>query len=398
MASIRLTIRKDAPDNLGKYPICIVYQIGKHEAVFSTGKKTNLLSFDKNNFYAPISTACPGHQEGNLHIRNLYNKLNTIVDSYFMANSAYPSTSEVKILWNNKSIEKAGLLAYFEQFSSQYKNNIGTYQNYANLKAKLMDYSNEISLSSLPDDLYILFADHLKTKHKLMPSTIRQNIALLKSYINWCCIKNLCTKKPRSPKLTTQNKSWHVFLTINELRELGLLKTDFEETKDAFILQSCLGVRYSDLIKVIRERLIKHNDNYYFTTKSKKTGKLLQVPLIPSAIEIISKRNGTNWIPDIAKMNKELKLIFKCMPDFNEKIMISRGDSDELIYKYELVTTHTARRTFINIMRQLKVDDATISAITGQSLMTLRGYYHPSENDALNAMERLGSILKQHQL
>jgi hypothetical protein len=41
----------------------------------------------------------------------------------------------------------------------------------------------------------------------------------------------------------------------------------------------------------------------------------------------------------------------------------------------------------------MKVDDTTISNITGQSLAVLRGYYQPSDADVNEAMETLNSVL-----
>lgn len=54
---------------------------------------------------------------------------------------------------------------------------------------------------------------------------------------------------------------------------------------------------------------------------------------------------------------------------------------------YERISSHTARRSFITIMKNKRVPDKVIMSFTGhKSLEVFNNYYRPSEEDKVDYM------------
>jgi integrase len=92
-------------------------------------------------------------------------------------------------------------------------------------------------------------------------------------------------------------------------------------------------------------------------------------------------------------MNEFIKEVFKEMK-FTEDIKKTMKYGDELIDKksefWERISSHTARRSFITIMKNNKVPDKIIMSYTGHtSLEVFNNYYRPSEEDKVNYMNEV---------
>ncbi|MBL0274176.1 MAG: integrase catalytic domain-containing protein [Chitinophagaceae bacterium] len=125
-------------------------------------------------------------------------------------------------------------------------------------------------------------------------------------------------------------------------------KQRLEKVRDLFILACYTGLRFSDLIQVRPENII--NNGSQIKVKTEKTGELVIIPIHKFVREILVKYKGS--LPasiSNQKMNEYLKEIAE-LAKIKEtvKISITRGgETDNMINKkFELVTTHTARRSF----------------------------------------------------
>jgi hypothetical protein len=399
--SIRIKLRKDAPNKQGQYPIVLVYQKGRKETIFSTGKYTNAEFFTQDT-QNPLSSG-QDYKANNILIRNLYSKLNNIADGYFMANNEYPSNEWVKLQWNTKNAPNQPVFDFYDRFM-QYQQtrgassvSYGTAINYKNVKNKLIGYERKsghpIAFESFNESFANKFSQYLIKEHDLLPNSVGEKLKIVKTFLRWCIKQGVRIPSANLEAFRGGNdKTWKLHLTIEDLKALAQTNTQYEETKDGFLLQSCLGVRYSDLQTIVSTKIIKEGEDFYYITNTQKTNKLIKVKLIDMAKEILNRRSG-NWIPSNIQMNTELKLIFKSIRGFDEMVSVSQGSGnlkrEHTKPKYEFVSTHTARISYINIMRNLGVDDFTISNITGQSLSTLRGYYHSSAKDTDSAMNAL---------
>lgn len=158
---------------------------------------------------------------------------------------------------------------------------------------------------------------------------------------------------------------------LNE-EELGrILEHDFsgnkhlERVRDTFIVACWTGCRYSDLDQ-IRADNIYEGDIHII---QRKTGNEVEIPLLPDTTAILGKYGGE--LPRLMsnqKFNDALKLVAK-EAGINEVVFMtkSQGGNKELkkYEKWQLVTSHCARRSFATNLYKSGFPELSIRAITG---------------------------------
>jgi integrase len=136
-----------------------------------------------------------------------------------------------------------------------------------------------------------------------------------------------------------------------------------------FIIACDTGLRFSDLIELRNENII--NNGSVIRIRTQKTGEVVIIPLKGKVKEILKKYEG---IPPQAisnqKMNEYLKELGE-MAELIEDVVISltKGGTrqTETFKKFELITTHTARRSFATNAYLQNVPTISIMKITGHT-------------------------------
>jgi integrase len=140
-----------------------------------------------------------------------------------------------------------------------------------------------------------------------------------------------------------------------------------DKARDLFIIGCYTGLRFSDLNQISPDNFI--NNGTQLKVKTEKTGEFVVIPLHRTVKEIVQKYE--NSIPDVLsnqKMNEYIKEVAK-LAELNERISISitkGGEKQSDVFeKWQLVTTHTARRSFATNMYLLDIPTISIMKITG---------------------------------
>ena len=163
----------------------------------------------------------------------------------------------------------------------------------------------------------------------------------------------------------------HIYLNDDELLliyNLDLIeKQGLEKVRDLFIVACYTGLRFADLRQLKQENFT--DDERFIRIKTQKTGEPVVIPLHWTIKEILKKYSGE--LPSIIsnqKMNKYLKDI-GTLAELNQTVSISitKGGMrvDRNYQKYELITVHTARRSFATNMFINEVHPLRIMKITG---------------------------------
>ena len=158
---------------------------------------------------------------------------------------------------------------------------------------------------------------------------------------------------------------------LNE-RELRLIEDyDFSDNpsldriRDWFLLLCWTGCRYSDLDK-LREEYIRDD---LFQFRQQKTNNVVAIPLHPTVKKILSKYNGEIPAPiSNQKFNAGLKEAMRIIGiDETIKIKHTTGGvlKEEGYKKYELISSHTGRRSFASNAYLAGIPSITIMKITG---------------------------------
>jgi len=160
-------------------------------------------------------------------------------------------------------------------------------------------------------------------------------------------------------------------LTEKELMTLFELdlkdNTSLEQVRDVFCFGCFTGQRFSDVSAIKRDD-IKNN---FWHLRIVKTRDILKVPLNEYAKEILNKyAENDKPLPIISnqKTNEYLKTVCE-KAKINDRISIVRYRGSEQIEetfsKYEMVSTHTARRTFVTLSLEKGMRPETVMEITG---------------------------------
>ncbi len=163
-----------------------------------------------------------------------------------------------------------------------------------------------------------------------------------------------------------------IYLTDSELQtiydlDLSGKKDGVERVRDLFLVGSYTGLRFSDYSKLIPENFLA--DGRLLRVKTQKTDTGVFIPLNPIVLAIVNKYNGK--LPK-SITNQQTNIHLKeigFLADLTERIEITQTKGGMKLTtfkdKWELVTTHTARRSFATNAYLNGVATIDIMKITG---------------------------------
>lgn len=265
----------------------------------------------------------------------------------------------------------------------------GTIKGYRSLKTHLLEFEKykrkKLTFDSLNKELYTNLIEYFAYEKNMENSTIKEkHIKNMRSFLNWSVEKGFITKNPfkeiKFPYKIPPTQS--IALTEEELNRIyhfDLSGNDkLQWVRDILCFECYSGLRFGDLDNVTPDKLNGNRLNAVI----KKTNDLISVPLRPEAIEIINKYFENNKeFPNKSnqKTNKYLKELGKLakINDTVTSIHLSGNKRREATRpKYEMLGTHTGRRTFVTLSYQKGMRVLDIMAITGhKDYDSFRKYY-----------------------
>jgi len=206
-------------------------------------------------------------------------------------------------------------------------------------------------------------------KESFTANSVGKHIRILKLMLNEATIQGYNT--------STYYNSFHVFteetdtVYLNE-KELEQLKNkDFSKTpyldrvRDWFLLLAWTGCRFSDLEKVGKTDI----KDGFISFRQQKTNTKVTIPLHPVVLEILEKYDFNLPEPITnQRFNEYVKEAAKLAEINNtESITITRGGKlvTELHPKWELISSHTGRRSFCTNMYKRGLPTLMIMSISG---------------------------------
>jgi integrase len=138
--------------------------------------------------------------------------------------------------------------------------------------------------------------------------------------------------------------------------------------RDLFLIGAYTGLRYSDFISLTPNNLIQLEGEEVFEVHTVKTNDQLYIPTHPIVLDILKHHGGPPKPLSNQKLNKYLKELCR-MIGLNETVTkrTYKGGvrREEHYKKWELVSSHTARRSFATNAYKEKMDAIAIMKITG---------------------------------
>lgn len=163
-----------------------------------------------------------------------------------------------------------------------------------------------------------------------------------------------------------------------------------ERVRDVFILGCLTGMRYSDYKRIKRENVV---NDVIRMREVKDKSKTLEIPLSGWAKDILEKYNYNLPVISEQKFREYVKEVARRVGLTEQVIKSTRiGNTvkEDSKSRCDLISTHTARRTFITIMKNKGVPDKVIMKITGhKSLSSFHRYYRPNDEDVSSFMNEV---------
>jgi integrase len=277
-----------------------------------------------------------------------------------------------------------------------------TIKRYEYNKKLLLDFqtykAKKLHFNQINKSFYNSFTHYCVSVKKHSANTLRRNVGLFKTFLFWS-LENGHTYKTdfqkfKAPKAQQTDE---IALTLNQVQEIfefDLSNNDrLEKVRDLFVFGCATGMRYSNYSKVERKDI----ENEIIKVRDKKNSdKALEIPLNDFSKFILKKYDFD--LPNISnqKFNDYIKEVFeKIGYDENIKKTIKIGNEyiEEISPFYDRVSSHTARRSFITIMKNKKIPDKVIMSYTGhRSLEVFNKYYKPNNEERKDFMQTVWKI------
>lgn len=337
-----------------------------------------------------------------------------------------------KIEISQRSPKKPDLFDVFHLFLAECSEKnawtTATYKKMSALEGDLVSFKKDISFADLSESGLTAFVHYLRDEKTLRTprkkkgerkaydkeditglknTTIKKKLELLTWFLNWASEHgyntNMAYKSFHPTLKTTQKKV--IYLSKPELERLKQLQIPsglphLEAVRDVFLFCCFSGLRHSDAYN-LRKNDIKE-DHIEVTTV--KTADSVSIELNSVTREILQKYKDFPFadnkvLPVIQNqpMNRHLKELCQ-LAGINEPIRITtytgNQRKDEIKEKWELVGTHTGRRTFIVNCLSLGIPPNVVMKWTGHSdYKAMKPYIDIVDSIKASEMTKLDSIL-----
>jgi len=256
----------------------------------------------------------------------------------------------------------------------------------------------KIHFNQINKSFYNSFINYCVKEKEHSANTLRRNVGLFKTFLYWC-IENGHTYKTDFQKFVTPKEQTtdEIALTLEQVEEVFEFdfskKPKLERVRDLFVFGCATGMRYSNYSKVGKKDII---NDFIKVRDQKNTDKALEIPLNDFSNYILKKYDYN--LPKLSnqKFNEYIKEVFKAMK-YNENIKKTIKLGNDIIEQidpmYKRISSHTARRSFITIMKNKKIPDKIIMSYTGhKSIEVFNKYYKPNEDDKKDFMKTVWSL------
>lgn len=299
------------------------------------------------------------------------------IETYQNVNQVKLSKAEFNKLWSKSDINTVNSFwtVYDEYLNTQkVLRSSFTIKNYTTVKNTWKEFEEKnrlsISFEVIDNQLFESFQIWCFQEKEYSHNNVHTLVAKFKTFLQWAFDneyhENLRFKRFR---MSERDKDI-VVLYMDELMALynyPFDKRNLEEVRDIYCFGCFTGLRYSDLMDLSWEQI----QNGEIQKRVVKTKELIRIPLNKFAKEILEKyRETISPLPRVHSVvfNRLIKKACK-KAGITQQVRITKYVGGKQISetkpKYELITAHTARKTFTTNSLILGVSERVVKSITG---------------------------------
>ncbi|SMG49722.1 tyrosine-type recombinase/integrase [Arenibacter troitsensis] len=382
MAKAKFKLKE--PNSKTETLIYLNYYYNYKRFKYSTGEKINPKFWNPTGQRAKESKQFPQYPEFNSRLDILQNGINTayrrlLNDGIQPNNEILKKALEAELSGNILQANKKTFFDFVEGYIEESKLNkkSGTIKVYNTTFKYLKEYAKKINKSidfeSINLEFYNQYTSYLAVDSNLSANTVGKHIKTIKSFMNEATERgyneNLEFKKRKFKTLREEADT--IYLNVDELKAMEDIDLSssprLEKVRDLFLVGCYTGLRFSDFTQIKPENII--SDKSMLQIRTQKTGERVSIPLHQTVKNILKKYNNnlptayTNQV-----MNRYLKDVASLAQLKDEvETTITKGGvmKKEAVKKFNLVTTHTARRSFATNLFLADIPAISIMKITG---------------------------------
>jgi len=274
--------------------------------------------------------------------------------------------------------KKSRLFKFIESFIYEMKNSraASTILQYKNTLRLLSNYAIDIQYIDFEDinlEFYTQFHNYMH-EAGYSETYFGNQIKFIRLFMNEATERGYNTQTLYKSRkfLSPQPQTAKIYLTTEEIERIKNLplndKKKLAKSRDMFIIACKTGLRFSDLIRLNPTNFTHENQLLCITTQ--KTGAIVHIPLSKDVLRLCRQYNFQFPAISNVTFNRHIRELSKMsgivdMVDINPRKRKDKGQ--DFIPKYELVTAHTARRSFATNAFLAKIPTLSIMKITGHN-------------------------------
>ena len=384
-AKAGITYELREPHREGERPIHLIVYFNGERLRLSTGLKVLAKDWDSDN--RQVRRKAPDSSLKNKSLSDLVGEVGRICTELQALRALTSASLKKRIeayLWPKEEIDKS-FFGFVEEFIKKSPERINpangkkieyrTIQKYKTVLSVLQDfaksYPRKIDFDTIDLDFYGDFTEYLTNKKQFAANNVGKYVQTLKVFLNEATAKGINTKsdyKSRRFKVVKESAD-SIYLSEKELQslyEFDLSKnTRLERVRDLFIVGCWTGLRFSDLVSISPE----HVRQGIITIEQSKTGFKVIIPCHPIVRAIMDKYKGSlpraisnqkmnDYLKELCKLSGMVEIVHKSITKGGVRVVTA-------CEKWELVSTHTARRSFATNAYKMGIPTITIMRITG---------------------------------
>ena len=258
-------------------------------------------------------------------------------------------------------------------------------------KTVLKRYQTFFAEKNIKDDFSVfdrqfqeVFINWAYTSKNYSSNTIPASFSVLKVWLNDAARQGLIKDDTFKSYISKSDEVDNIYLTEGEISRLYALdipmlkskgiidaKSTIEETRDLFIIGCWTGLRQSDLNHLEKALFDVEATEPTITVVTEKTSEKVKIPMHRYIMELYVKYEGKfPKMRDKSRFNEHLKELGR-LAEINDEVIIKEnrgGKVTSIKYKkYQLIKSHTARRSFATNLYLKGAPTISIMKLTGHT-------------------------------
>lgn len=273
---------------------------------------------------------------------------------------------------------KRNLFFFIERFIEESVpiKSLATIRQYRNTLRLLKDFSSKvqkINFRNIDMAFYAKFRQYMDNEG-YSEAYFSNQIKYIRLFMNEATERgyNECILYKSKKFICPQVLSDKVYLTNQEITRIRGIRLSgvekLEKVRDMFLLACHTGLRFSDLVRL--QPLNFNTKEKILCIRTQKTDAMVYIPLSPDVMNICKKYDyhmprfsNSTFNACIKEISRQAGLVDSV------EMLISKGSKKMrlVLPKYQLITSHTARRSFATNAFLANVPNISIMQITGHT-------------------------------